>query len=346
MIDRIVHWLGQSGLAAALLGKQAAVSLRQNWGIAALSLALAVSLWVYVTDQNDSERTARVPGSVPVECVNVPASKAVSPPCTDQTVIVRVRAPDSAIDELTSGDFTATADLTNVEGDTGTVRVAVDPLEPDVTVIDVSPAEITIRLEELTSRSVPIRTRLVGPPPRGFEVAGTTLEPEEAVVSGPASLVARVAAVEADLNLTGVNASFTQTLLLTARDDQGADLKNLTVDPESVQVAVEMRQLEFSATFIVEPVITGSPAQGYVATGLAIEPQFVTITGTADVFQTLDPTAGIQTEPISIDRATADVVRPATLRVPEGARVEFPTVTVRVFISQAATAAPAISGSP
>lgn len=346
MIDRIARWCTQSGLTAALLGRQAAVSVRQNWGIAALSLALAISLWVYVTDRNDNERTARVPGNIPVECVNVPASKAPSPPCTDQRIVVRVRASDSAIDELTADDFTATADLSAVEGDVGTVPVTVDPQESGVTVVDVSPAEITVRLEELTSRSVPIRTRLVGAPPLGYEVAATTLEPEEAVVSGPASLVARVAEVQADLNLTGVNASFTQTMLLAARDQQGADLKNIVVEPESVQVTVEIRQLEFTATFVVEPVITGSPAPGFIASGLVVEPLFVTITGSSDVFQALSPTEGVQTEPISIDQATADVVRPATLRLPEGARVASPTVTVRIFIAPAATAVPATSGAP
>jgi YbbR domain-containing protein len=346
MIERSFRWLGHGGLTAFLLGRQAVFSLRENWGIAALSIVLATSLWVYVTDKNDTERTARVPGAVAVECVNVPAAKAVAPPCSDQTVVVRVRAPDSVLNDLTSLDFTATADLSNVTSDTETVRVVVDPKEARVDIVEVSPVEITIHLEDLAQRSVPVRTRLIGAPLRGFEIATTTLEPEEAVVSGPQSLVDRVAAVEADVDLTGVRTDFTQTLLLQARDDQGGDIKNVTVDPESAAVTVELRQLEFSAPFIVVPMITGSPAPGFVVAGLQIEPPFVVITGAADIFQGLDPTQGIATDPISIDGASADVVRPATLRLPQGGRVEQPAVTVRVIITHAGTASPASATVP
>jgi hypothetical protein len=44
-------------------------------------------------------------------------------------------------------------------------------------------------------------------------------------VERPQSLVEQVAAVEADLDLTGVHTNFQQTLLLYARDDQGGDMK-------------------------------------------------------------------------------------------------------------------------
>jgi YbbR domain-containing protein len=343
MIERVLRWLSNGGLTAWLLGRQAVFSLRDNWGIAALAAVLAISLWVYVTDKNDTERTARVPGSIHVECVNVPPRKAVSVPCSDQIVVVRVRGPDSVLNNLTALDFHATADLSDLTSDTGSVRVIVDTSEARVDIIDVSPAEIAVRLENLTSRSVQVRARLLGPPPRGFEEATRTFEPTEAVVSGPQSLVEQVAAVEADLDLTGVHTNFQQTLLLHARDDQGGDMKNVTVDPESARVTVALRQLELSAVFVVQPAITGSPAPGFVASGLRIDPPFVLVTGPFDVFQLLNPIGGVATEPISIDGASADVVRPVALRLPEGASVLQASVTVRVIITllRIGTASPA-----
>lgn len=334
MIERFLRWCGRVGQAALLLGHQGLFSLRDNWGIAALSVVLAVSLWIYVTDRDDSERTARVPGAVVVECVNLPAAKAVAPPCSDQTVVVKVRAPDSVLDALTSFDFTATADLSHVTSATETVRVIVETKEPRVEVVQVAPDLIAVHLEELSVRSVPVRTRLIGAPLRGFEVVATTFEPEEAIVSGPRSLVERIAAVEADLDLTGVRTNLAQTLLLRARDDQGGDIKNVTFDPGSAAVNVELRQIEFSAPYIVVPTITGSAASGFVVAGLQIEPPFAVITGAADIFQGLDPAQGVATEEISIDGASTDVVRPATLRLPQGARVQQPAVTVRVIIAR------------
>ena len=42
---------------------------------------------------------------------------------------------------------------------------------------------------------------------------------------------------------------------------------------------------------------------------------------------------GVLTEPVDIDGAQADVVRPVALRLPPGANVEQPVVTVRVSIA-------------
>ena len=242
-MERAFRWLRDAAVTAALLVQQAALSLLHNWGMAVLAIVLAVSLWVYVTDREEQERTGRVPGSVPVECVNIPPGKADSPPCGAKSVTVRVRAPEDVLDRLLADDFRATADLADVTGDQPSVRVRVESQVARAEVVEVSPAQITVRLEDVTSRSVLVRTKLVGAPPRGFDAQELPLEPDEAVVSGPESLVARVAAVEADVDLTGVRTNFQQTLLLHARDDQGGDIQGVNVEPESAVVRFQMAQL-------------------------------------------------------------------------------------------------------
>jgi hypothetical protein len=47
-------------------------SLRANIGLGVLSLALAVSLWAFVTEEENPKRTDSFPDSIPVETVNVP----------------------------------------------------------------------------------------------------------------------------------------------------------------------------------------------------------------------------------------------------------------------------------
>lgn len=333
-MERAPAWLWKAASTIGLLVRQLVVSFRYNWGIALLALVLAVSLWVYVTDREETERTGRV-GSVPVECVNVPPGKADSPPCREKTVTVRVRAPADLFERLTAEDFRATADLSDVSADEATVKVQVESKVARAEVVDVLPAQVTVRLEKVTSREVPVRTQLVGVPPRGFEAQNFVLQPEEVVVTGPESLVARVVAAEADLDLTGARASFEQTLLLQARDEQGGNIQGVNVEPESARVRVELAQIEFSAAFVVQPDISGTPAVGYQATGVQVDPPFVVISGPAEVFQSLDPVRGIMTETVSIEGASADVVRTVALRLPEGARVEQPGVTVRVLVVRA-----------
>ena len=333
-MDRLLGWLRDALLTVTFIARQSVVSLRYNWGIGLLALVLAMSLWVYVTDQDNPERTVRVPGAVPLETVNVPPDQAVFPPL-DQSVTVRVRGPEGLVDGLEPEDFRATVDLADVASQEVTVPVRVDPDDPRVEVVEVQPSEVLVRLEDVTSRSVPVEANLVGAPPRGFQAGTPVIQPVEVVITGAETLVGRVDAVEADINLTGARTDFQETLLLQARDELGGNIQGVEIEPESAVVRVEITQLEFSGAFIVRPDVSGSPAEGYNVTSVRVEPAIVILTGPAEVFQNIDPIEGISTETVSIEGASTDVVRPVALRLPPGATTEQPTVTVRITIAVA-----------
>ena len=329
-----LRWLQEFVEGLTFVGRQAVFSFRDNWGIAILSVVLAASLWVYVTDQDSETKTAVVPGGVLVEPVNVPPGQAVLS-MSRESVVVRARAPEDVFDGLTAEDFRATVDLSAVTGQEATVDVTVVSTTPNVTVVDASPAQVTVRLEAVTSRRVPVRTKLLGPPPLGFEAQEIGLEPDEAIVSGPERLVDQVEAVEADLNLTGQRTNFEQQLLLQARDAQGRTIEGVDVEPEAVLVAVEIRQLEFSAIYAVRPQISGNPAPGFNVTAVEVDPVFVTISGSAEALQSLDPAQGVLTGAVSVEGATGDVVRAVALQLPQGVESDSAQVTVRVTVAAA-----------
>lgn len=323
--------IGDGIRIAFILARQAVFSVGQNWGIALLSIVLATSLWAFVTNRQDKQLTGRVPGSIPVQCLHVPEGQAESPPCSDQTVTVRVRAPQSVFDHLTSDDCKASADLAGAPGAEVPVSVVCDRAQ--VQVIDWSPPSIHITLENVSSLTVSVRTQIVGAPPQGFQAQQISAQPSEVVVSGPASAVARVASIDADLDLTAIRATLDQTVVLKARDEQGRDVPGVNVDPKSTQVHVTIAQVQFTTPFVVVPEISGVPAAGFVVTGVEVDPSIVDISGAFDLLQILDPSKGVSTDSISIDGASADVVRTVALQLPQGASVEQPGVTVRVLIA-------------
>lgn len=327
-------WCRAALVVAGMTARQAIVSLRYNWGLALLSLLLAVSLWAFVADREDPHRTDRVPGTIPVEVVNVPSDKAVYPPL-QQSVSIRARAPESIFDDLTAADFRATVDLAGVTGDGGTVAIQVTPLESDVVVTDWTPSEVTVELATLTSRSVPVEIARLGALPRGFALDRIEPEVSEVTVTGPGPLVTDNIVVEGEINLTGARASFEQEVPLQARDRHGTAIEGVTVEPDTALVRVEIVQVEFTAPFVVRPVVRGAPAEGFRVTGIQVDPPIVSITGPADVLQTIDAVAGIETEEVNIDGAQADVVRPVALLLPGDARTDTPVVTVRVSIRAA-----------
>ena len=333
-MERILAWLREAAITIRLIGRQGALSLRNNWGIGLLSLMLAVSLWVFVTDRENPDRSGPVPGTVPIERANVPPDQAICS-ISEESVTVRARAAESVLERLTAADFRATIDLRDVSAQEATVAVLVESEEPRAEVVAVSPAQVRVKLESVTSRTVPVRVNPLGTPLRGFEQGAVTVEPAEAVVTGPMCLVGRVERVTADVNLTGREIAFEETLLLQAEDELGGLIRGVNVEPERAKVQVEVGQVEFPATFIVRPDVLGLPADGYRVTAVQVNPPTVVVTGPAEVLESIDATAGIETEAVSIDEATADVVRTVALRLPEGARIEQPVVTVRVSIEPA-----------
>lgn len=329
-MDSMLRGLPGAVRTAWLITLQILRSFRNNWGMALLSLGLAFSLWVFVTDRENPDTTGGVPGTIAIEVVNVPANQAVFS-VSEDVVSVRARASESVFERLTAEDFRAVIDLSTVTTQRATVEVKVESREPRAEVVDVSPAEVLVILEDVTFAVVPVEVRLVGTPPRGFDVGEIAVQPGEAVVTGPESLVERVSGVEADANLTGLTTDFEQTLLLQARDEGGGNIEGVTVEPETAFVQVDITQQSFSAVFVVLPDVSGTPAAGFVVTAISVDPQFVAVSSTPEILQELNE-IGVVTEPVIIDEANDEVVRPVSLRLPEGAQVLQPTVTVRIRI--------------
>ncbi|MDZ4277832.1 MAG: CdaR family protein [Dehalococcoidia bacterium] len=339
MIERAGAWLRDAVAAAALILEQSFLSLRNNWGIGLLSVVLAVSLWVYITEREDTVEAARVSGTVPVECVNPPPGLTVFPPC-DESVSVRVRAPESVLENLTAQDFRAIADLSSAAGPEATVSVRVESEESRAEVVDFTPEEITVGLENVITRTVPVEFEALGGLPRGLRLGTVELSVEEADVTGPERLVRDVAAVRADVNLTGARTNFEQRVPLQATTAAGTPIEDIEIEPDSVVATVEVTQVEFSLGLLVRPIISGIPASGHEVTGIEWNPTFITVTGAAEVLQSIDIVQGIETDVVSIDDATSDVTRTVSLRLPEGVTADQTAVTVTVSIDEAQSRLP------
>jgi YbbR domain-containing protein len=113
-------------------------------------------------------------------------------------------------------------------------------------IVDVLPSEITVKLAQLLSKTVPVDLAINGSPPADFSLGHTELETERAVVSGAQGSVEKVVKVVAPLDIEGRTESFESAVRLEPRDQQGALVEDVTVDPAVIDVSVEMVQQTFS----------------------------------------------------------------------------------------------------
>ena len=330
-----MSWWRRLPAALGLAARGGAASLRDNSGLAVLSLGLAFGLWFFVTDRENPNETQNFNSAIEIEVVNVPNGLAVAN-ISETSVRIRIEAPRSDIDGLEADDFRATVDLGGYgEGSHDDVVVDVDPPNSRVNVVNVTPARVNVTLEPLRTKEVPVQVSTIGSPQSGFVSEGATVEPEQATVSGPQSLVELVESAVAEVNLTAERTDIDQRVPLQPRDRFGGGISRVTVSPESAQVSVDIVQREYSLEYAVTPLITGQPAPGYNVAGVLVQPTLVVLIGPLDVLQSIDPLRGVPTEEISIADARDDVIQDVSLVLPEGVRAQSDE-PVRVSVDIAA----------
>jgi len=332
-MDRLRAFLDEAGLIAGAVLRPAARSVRENSGLAVLSVVLAFGLWVFVTRAENPEQTRTLPIDIPVQAVNVPADVAV--PQNLGVVRVRVRVEENELESLTKEDFQATVDLESLTVGEYDRPVTVRALTSrgNLRIVDVLPGEIRVRLAQLLSKTVPVDLEMQGTPPTDFSIGATELGSDTVVVSGPQDSVGKVTVVVAVVDIEGRTESFDGAVRLEARDQQGVLIQDVEVDPRTVDVKIEIEQRTFSRALAVSPEVKGVPQQGYNVVGATVEPLIVTVFG-SQAF--IEEATTVSTQPVDIEDATEDVIRTVSLDLPPGVTVKGSVnVTVTVKISEA-----------
>jgi YbbR domain-containing protein len=323
------------------------VSVRRNFGLALLSVALAFGIWIFITDTEQSTKTGLFRGELPLQAVSVPEGLTLAAPLPE--VQVRIEAPEDVFDNLAVEDFRATINLSGAGVGVIDVEVRVQVLgEEDVKIIQAEPASLSVELKPVVSQLVPVVADVVGSPPIGYEAQQAVLSPEQVLVSGPEDLVKRVKSAVATVNLSGAVGGVRQSYSLAARDDRGFIVAGVSLDPSSAAVEIVVEQKQFERLVAVSPSVRGSPAAGYNVTAVEADPPSVTLLGPIDI---LNATSVVLTDDIDVSGASSDIFRTVSLRLPTSVSISGSSGTVSVRVRIAAGqgeatfgVAPAFSG--
>jgi YbbR domain-containing protein len=202
-------------------------------GLLALSLALAILLWLIVSGEESVERGMRVP----LELVQFPAGlevQAEAPTVVD----VRVRGSSTTLSQVGPGDIVAFLDL-------HTTRPGrrVFPLTPEqvrapfgVQVVQVTPASITMTFETTRTQTVPINAGWEGTPAPGYVVGKITVDPKMVEITGPDSAVKQtMEALTEPVQVGGARESVTDTVTIGLLDPT---VRLKTPRPATVKVEI------------------------------------------------------------------------------------------------------------
>ncbi|MEO6197067.1 MAG: CdaR family protein [Dehalococcoidia bacterium] len=308
--------------------------MRENRGLAAVSIVLAFGTWIIVTDAENPTRERVLPTDIAVQAVNVPPDVALAEQL--QPVRVRVKVAEDVFDSLTDADFEATVDLEGLTVGQYELPVTVRPLTSrgGLRIENVLPERIEVRLAQLTGKLVPAVINVEGEPPNGYSLGVPEVADEEVFITGPQEKVDEVTQVVGTIEIAGRTDTIEQAVRLTPRDSRGNLVQGVNLEPAITEVKIEIDEQKFSRSVVVSPELSGIPAEGYNVTGVSVSPQTVTIRGDEAFIQ---GTISIPTQPVKVDGEIEDVVRTISLDLPSGVEVAggVSVVTVTVKISPA-----------
>lgn len=297
-----------------------------NWPLKLAAIGLASLLYGGLVLSQTTQTFSR---AVPIGIVNAPNDVIVLSNLGSVTRIQYVAPPDLGL-RIDTASFRATVDLAGVDPSGGpvTLGVTVEAVDPRIQVLDIDPHAITVTLDRVGTKDVPIKAEL-GPIPSGLSVGDPIVDGTTATVTGPQSVVDKVVEVRANIEVDASGIDINQLVDLTPVDAQGESLDRIDVAPPSVRVRVAVFTDRRSRTLPVKPNVVGTPAAGFEVESVVVDPPVVSIEGDANDLAGLDRA---DTAPISVAGASSTVTQDVGLSLPGGVQALGGT-TVHVTIT-------------
>lgn len=295
--------------------------LVRNLGALLLAFIMAVIVWISAVTSADPNLSRSY--VVPIEVIGQDPEMAILGEIPE-TAEITIFAPQSIIDQANRSNnaIRAWIDISDLEQGEHTIPLQIrvqDSLRP-VRVQQVVPQNITLTLEKLVSKTLPILHEVRGQPALGYQAEQPEWSAEEVVISGRVSQVENVAVVEAVLDINGADETINTTITLRPLDSQGNLVKNVTLVPDKINVVQPITLLGGYRNVVVRVVTTGQVAEGYRTTNITPTPLNVLVF--SDDPNLVEQLPGyIETEPLDLTGATDDIETILPLNLPEGVTV-------------------------
>lgn len=286
-----------------------------------LSIALAVVLWFQVMGELNPQMPSAV-RDVTIELTNIRSGLVV---IDQQPTTVTVKYSGSG--RLARSDVRATVDLRNAEVGQAKYEVQV-ALPQGFELVEVVPSQVTIKLDSLTAKLVPVVVNITGSVAGDYATRPPLVEPTDFRVEGPASRIALVARVIGEVDVTGASDNVTRSVPVRAVDASNNEVRDVSLQPGVVSVMVPVVKLPPGVTVAVKPRLSGTPAAGKEVGSVSADPPSVKLRGDLAALSSL---TNVATQAIDVSGATATFTQDVPVVLPAGAQMAEPS-TVRVTV--------------
>lgn len=205
--------------------------MKLRWREMIVAFLMAVVLWYGVSGSEKLESHLEVR----VDYRGLPQGLVVTSGQVNK-VTVRVRASLGMLRSLAGRDYAFFMDLADVRKGENVLAVNLSylPFRSGVEVMDVTPSRITLKVDTLENKTVPLRAVVGGDTPPDF-VAHVSFTPAEVTLSGPSGLLEDIEEITVPVAIEGPVVPGTSESRLLVPLPEGVD-----VTPTEVTQAVQM----------------------------------------------------------------------------------------------------------
>ena len=215
--------------------------LFNNLGLKLISLALSILLWIQVGSREETVRVV----TVPVEFVNLSMDLEISTDYQKEVDVV-IRSQRRIGWEEAESRMSAEINLNDVEAGATILPLTERNIKNQphgVEVVGITPARLRFDLEQVTSEMVEVQPRVIGKLSEGYELVVVRAWPEQVRVSGPASHVSKLSAIETEaVDIGDRSSSFDYNVYL---DPQNPRIRVEHTAPVTLEIQIEEARRTF-----------------------------------------------------------------------------------------------------
>lgn len=271
--------------------RNAVKTLTRNLGLKLLAFLFAVMMWMAVVNLDDPpiNRSFTVAVTIENEDVIAGMNKYYEVVADSANVTFSVLGKRSYVDELSSSDFKAIADMSQLiqSEDGNVVPIEVIALRySNKLTISKRTRELKVNLEDLMRQAFVILPVAQGDPAEGYALGSMVVEPNRLWVSGPKEVVSQIDTVKAAIDISNVSTDISDSVvpILLDKSEEIVDTTRLTLSLDIVTVKAGILSQK---TVPVKVDYSGKPKEGFEVISAVAKPSEVTIKGKSDILNAI-----------------------------------------------------------
>jgi len=271
-----------------------AVSRNLGWKI--FSLIIAILMWSYIISSDPTITRDKTLTNVEITTSGLSVLQSrdlallTDPTRELQDVRVHVQVPQAYYSRVSPDTVRVELDLSQIR-QTGRQEVELHGVSNYGEVVLISPSRVEVVIEKLDQRNVPVNVELTGNVDElNYWYGVSRINPESISVSGPSSVVRKIASARVQLDVSGTTRSYTWTAAPELLDKQGNVItQTLSKSSSSVSALVSIypiKQLPVVAD--ISTATVGTLLDGYSISHIEVQPERITVAADEELLEQLD----------------------------------------------------------